>query len=245
MTDTTLEHDASTNNPPEPTTLEQVREEVSLLDIEAAAWFDGAPIENEAQAADVARLLDHARKIKKRAEDARKEEKEPHLQAGKAVDEKWKPLVADLDRIGECAKKAQTDWLIKLDKVKREQEAEARRKADEAAAEARRLASATDGSLDAAKARDAAIEEAKKAEREAARAESATANAKGEGMARAVGLRTVYLPKVVDRRLLLNHIAVTDPDALTAFVEDWAAKSVRAGKRSIPGVEVVEERRAA
>jgi hypothetical protein len=64
-------------------------------------------------------------------------------------------------------------------------------------------------------------------------------------MARAVSLRTIWRSEVQDRRALLNHIAKTAPDDLTAFVEDWAAKAVRGGARAIPGVRVYEERCAA
>jgi hypothetical protein len=53
--------DTETEAPPTATTtrpsrhrFEQAKEEISLLDVEASAWFDGAPIENEQQAADVA-----------------------------------------------------------------------------------------------------------------------------------------------------------------------------------------------
>jgi hypothetical protein len=107
------------NNPPEDTPFDHAREAISLLDAEARNWFDGAPIENERQAADVARILDAARKAKQQADNARKAEKEPHAQAAKAVDEKWRPILADADRIAECAKAAQTKWLIKLDAEKR------------------------------------------------------------------------------------------------------------------------------
>lgn len=233
------------NNPPEPTPLEKAKEEISLLTAEAEAWA-GTPIENEQQAADVAKLLDAARKAVKSFESARKEEKEPHLAAGRAVDEAWKPVIADGERVVECTKKAQTAWLVKLDKAKREAEAAARKAAEEAAAEARRLAVEADGSVEAARARDEALEEAKKAERAASRASHEKAGAKAEGMTRSIGLRTVYSARVVDRRLLLNHIATVDPQALITFVEEWAAKQVRAGARGgIPGVEVDEDKVAA
>jgi hypothetical protein len=58
------------NNPPEPTPIEAARETISLLDVEASAWFDGTPIENERQAEDVARLLDAARKAEKQFDAA-------------------------------------------------------------------------------------------------------------------------------------------------------------------------------
>lgn len=233
------------NNPPPPEPIEEARELVSLLDVEASNWFDGTPIENQAQADEVARLIDAARKAKQQFDANRKAEKKPHDEAAKAVDAKWKPVIADADRILEIAKAAQTPWLLKLDAEKRALEEATRKVAEEAAAEARRLAEQSDGSLAAAKARDAAIEEAKRTEAVAQAAANEKAAAKGAGMARAVSLRTIWRSLVEDRRALLNHIAKHDPDALTAFVEDWAAKAVRSGAREIPGVKVYEEKVAA
>lgn len=233
------------NNPPAPTPIEAAREEISLLDVEAANWFDGTPIENQAQADDVARLLDAARKAEKRFDAERKVEKKPHDDAAKAVDAKWKPVIADASRIVEIAKAAQTPWLIKLDNEKRALEEATRKAAEEAAAEARRLAEQADGSLAAAKARDAAIEDAKAAEKVAQIAANEKASAKGAGMARAVSLRTTYRAEVQDRRALLNHIAKTHPADLSAFLDEWAARAVRGGARELPGVEVFQERAAA
>lgn len=233
------------NNPPEPTPIEEARELVSLLDVEASAWFDGEPIKNQKQADEVARLIDAARKAKQQFDKDRKAEKQPHDEAAKAVDAKWKPVIADAERILEIAKAAQTPWLIKLDEEKRAAEEKARKEAEAKAAEARRLAEEADGSLAAAKARDAAIEEAKRAEWKAQQAHNDKAGAKGAGMARTVSLRTTWRSLVEDRRAILNHIAKTDPESLTAFVEDWAAKAVRKGARELPGVNIYEERAAA
>jgi colicin import membrane protein len=233
------------NNPPPPTPLEAAKELISLLDVEASAWFDGEPIKNQKQADEVARLIDAARKAKQQFDSDRKAEKKPHDEAAKAVDAKWRPVIADAERILEIAKAAQTPWLIQLEDEKRAREEAARKVAEEKAAEARRLAQEVDGSLAAAKARDAAIEEAKRADAAAAYLAQDKAAAKGAGMARAVSLRTTWRSLVEDRRAILNHIAKTDPDSLTAFVEDWAAKKVRAGARELPGVKIYEEKMAA
>lgn len=233
------------NNPPPPTPLEEARELLSLLDLEASAWFDGKPIENQAQADDVAKLIDAGRKAEKQFDAARKAEKDPHDKAAKAVDAAWKPVITDAKRIVEIGKGAQTPWLMRLEAEKRAKEEAARKEAETAAEEARRLAAEADGSLAAAKARDAAIEEARRAEAVALRAATDKAGAKGSGMARTISLRTTYRSQVTERRALLNHIAVTDPESLTAFIEEWAAKAVRAGARELPGVHIYEEKAAA
>ena len=86
------------NNPPEPTSIETARETLSGIETEASAWFDGADIESDAQADEVSRIIDSARKAKTRFEADRKVEKQPHLDAGKAVDDAWKPLTTAADR---------------------------------------------------------------------------------------------------------------------------------------------------
>lgn len=233
------------NNPPAPTPIEAARELIADLDGEAALWFDGTPIANEGQAADVARLLDAARKARLRFDADRKAEKKPHDDAAKAVDATWKPMIADAERIEKVAKAASTEWLVEQDRVKRERERLAREASELAAEEARRLAEVNDGTLAAAKARDAAIEEAQAKAKLVAIAESAKAQAKGFGMAKAVSLRTTWRADVTDRRALLNHIARTQPDDLGAWLADWAAGAVRSGARELPGVNVWAERAAA
>lgn len=233
------------NNPPEPTPLEAARETISLLDVEASNWFDGTPIENQAQADDVARLIDAGRKAKQKFDADRKVEKAPHDQAAKAVDAAWKPVIADADRIVEIGKAVQTPWLIKMDAEKRALEEATRKVAEEAAAEALRLSAQSDGSLAAAKARDAAVEEAKRTELVAQQAANEKAGAKGAGMARAVTLRTTWRSEVKDRRALLNHIAKNHPEDLSAFLDDWAARAVRGGNHELPGVEAWAEKAAA
>jgi hypothetical protein len=233
------------NNPPEPTPLETAREVLADLTLEANNWIDGQDIANAEQAKAVAKLMDDARKAKTRFDNERKAEKAPHDQAAKAVDAAWKPVIADADRIVEVSKAAQTVWLIKQDEEKRALEAATRKVAEEAAAEAKRLAEQSDGSLAAAKARDAAIEEAKRCEQVAHLAATAKAGAKGEGMTRAVSLRTTWRAEVKDRRALLNHIAKNHPDDLSAFLDDWAARAVRNGNHELPGVEAWAEKAAA
>lgn len=233
------------NQPPPLTPLEAARETISLLDCEAANWFDGAPIANAKQADDVARLLDAARKAKQQFDSERKAEKKPHDDAAKAVDAMWKPVIADAERILDIAKAAQTPWLIKLDTEKRALEEATRKEAEAKAAEARRLSEEADGSLAAAKVRDAALADAESAAKVAAAASREKVGAKGAGMARAVSLRTVWRSEVEDRRALLNHIAVTDPAALTEFVAAWAEKQVRVGRREVPGVRIWSDKVAA
>lgn len=227
--------------------LPAIKAKIDDLETEAKAWFDGEDIANEAQAEDVSRILDDARKLAKEADNARKVEKEPHLEAGRMVDARWKPLTTNAERIEQVAKAVLTPWLKAKAKEKEEAEAAARRAAEAAAEDARRAAEAARESttLDDAKARDEAIERAEEAQRQAAAIARETAGVKGQGMARAVALRTTWKSEITDRRALLNHVAVADPDALVAFLEEWAARAVRAGARDLPGVRAYPEQVAA
>jgi hypothetical protein len=233
------------NNPPEPTPFEAARETLADIETEAKAWFDGADIENDAQADEVSRIIDAARKTKAAIEAAHKADKQPFLDGGRAVDATYKPLKDDVERIIQVAKGVLTPWLLAKEAEKREAERVEREKAEAAAAEAARLAAEADGSLSAAKARDAAIEEARAAEARAAAAERDKAGAKGAGMARTVTLRTTWRSHVEDRRALLNHIARTRPNDLSEWLDQWAAAAVRTGARELPGVHIYEEKVAA
>jgi len=93
-----------------------------------------------------------ARKAQKAADDARSAAKKPHLDAGKAVDAEWKPLIDAAQRIVDACKKALTPWNIKEADRKAEEarkaaaEAEAERQAE---VEASRAAAATGALSDA------------------------------------------------------------------------------------------------
>ena len=233
------------NNPPEPSAIEAAHALLADLELEAANWFDGAEVENQGQADEVSRIIDAARKAGSKFEADRKAEKQPHLDAGRAVDEAWKPLTAGAERVAKIGKAALTPFLVEQDRIKREAEAEARRKADEAAAEARAAAQAAETTFAGAIARDEAIERAEAAQAEAAALARQKANAKGAGMARAVSLRSTWRGEIADRKALLTHVAVTRPEELTAFLQAWMEQAIRGGARALPGVKIWEEREAA
>jgi hypothetical protein len=233
------------NNPPEPTPIDAAKDTLADLTLEAQNWFDGAEVENQAQADEVSRIIDAARKAGKAFDGERKTAKQPHMDAAKAVDAEWKPLIDGAERVATVGKAALTPFLMAQEAEKRAREAEARRVAEEAAAVARKAAQEAQNTFAGAVARDEAIERAEAAQAEADAAARAKANAKGQGVARALSLRTTYRATVTDRRALLNHVALTRPDDLTSFLEQWAATAVRTGTRSLPGVEIHEEKVAA
>lgn len=178
----------------------------------------------------------------------RKTQKQPHLDAGKAVDDRFKPLLARLDTAKGVLNPRLTTY---MQAKKAREDAEARRLAEEAerkrkeAEEAAAAAEAAEGdSIVDDRIRAQELEQdaatAKKVADQAARAPT---RVRGDYSKRAAGLRTTYKGRI------------TDPDAVwrqykhNAGVRDALQKAVnadiRAGKRGIYGVEVYAEQTAA
>ncbi len=237
------------NNPPL-TPFEAINTHVSDLMMEARHWCDGAAIENQAQADEVARLMNDFREAHTAADEARKKENEP-FDAGKAqVQAKYAPLIADTKAQRgvtvialEALKKTLSPWLIKLDNEKRAIAEAAAKEAEakaQAAAEAMRAASGTD--LEAQERAEALVAEASAAQTATTRAANDKAQAQGGG--RATGLRSYFTPEMVDAKAALKHYMATNPQAIKDFLLSLAKSDVAAGKRTIPGFTVNEEKRA-
>ena len=212
-----------------------------LLD-EARNHLDGAGVNSDGEAEAVSKLLDMIRTAAKDAEAARKAEKQPHLDAGKAVDEAWRPILAST----ETAKKACTAALQPfLTRKAAEQEAAAkaaRAEADaraKAAADAMRKADAAN--LAEREAAEALISKAKAAQTAATRAEQARPQATGG--ARATTLRTYYSAEIEDERAAVAHYWATHREDFTALVQQLADTDVRQGRHSIPGIRIMSEQR--
>ena len=216
---------------------------LALEDAYATAkdFLDGSELETKGQADAVGRIISEVKKIKKDAETARKAEKEPHLEAGRAVDAKWKPLADRADTIIKAAQAPLTAYLNKLAAQQAEEQRKAREEADRKAQEAIEAQRASAGNVEAIEKAETLQREADLAAKEAAKASKAKAHV--AGVDRAVGLRTYKVVTVTDRRAALNWIAKHNPEALTAFVEDYARR--HAPTRPMDGVTVNEERRVA
>jgi len=230
------------NQPPEPTALEAFQAHMEDLRTEAGNWLDGSPVENQAQADEVSRLMDAHRKATKDADAARAEEKKPHLEAGKAIDAKWKPLIDGANLTVDACKKTLAPWLMKLDAEKRATADAARAEAEakaQAAAEAMRAAAPTD--LAAREEAEALVDAARAAERAASKAEGD--RAQSHGGSRATSLRSYYSPVLMDGVIAARHYWDRNREACEAFFLALAKTDVQNGARSIPGFDVIEEKR--
>lgn len=209
---------------------------------EAAHFIDGAPVETQGQADALAKIITDAKQIRKDADAARVEEKRPHDDAGKAVQEKWKPVLTRVDDVIAAVQKPLTGWL-------QAQEVQARRIADEAQAEADRLAAEaiaavkTSGSLEDLTATRELQDAAVKAGKIAKQAGKAKSHAQGGG--RAIGLRTYWDAEMTDSAAALRWARETHPDDLKEFLRELAGKAVNAGAREIPGFTITNQRKVA
>lgn len=208
---------------------------------QAQQFLDGEPIETEAQAEDVSRLLNMLRKTSNDADEARKVEKKPHDDAAKAVQARWKPMLDRIDLAASTAKKVLTPFLTK-------KEAAQRAAAEAAQQEAQRLADAAAQAAEQANPNDLAGQATVEILRENAAAASKTAarldkgKAQARGGERAIGLRSKWTATLTDPAAALKHYRERDPDGLKEWLIERAEVDVRCGKREIPGFTIKEER---
>jgi len=225
------------NQPPIHESLMMELEDVHL---EASNFLDGGEVENEKQAEAIGLFVKKARELKKKAEEARVSEKEPHLEAGRAIDAKFKPVTTRADLIVKAAQAPLTRWLEKLEVQKREEAERIRREAEEAqrrAAEAQREAERA-GNLEALEDAQREQDSADLLAKTAKRAEKEKANVGGGG-GRSIGLRSRTVAEVEDYKALLSYVMRTDPEPLREWLRDYAQKAVPA---QLDGVKLKTER---
>lgn len=241
---------AGHNNPPvvDPEIVDKF-EKLALEFADAAGDFlDKKVIETEEDAQLANDLIAGARQNFKAANEARAAAKKPHDDAGRAVQETFKPL---LDKFELTGKKVKAMLTVYLEKKEAEQRAEARRlqeaadrKAKEAAEAAARAAARNDvaGEVDAA----AAAKEAEKAQKDAERAAKAKTQVdSASGGTKAVGLRTIRVAKIKNINVVFMHYS--HRPEVRELLERLATADVRAkdvDETQIPGIEIVESKSA-
>ena len=223
------------NNPPlDP--FEAISADILDLFELAESALTGGPISTQEQADQIEQLAADCLKAWQAAEVARKEEKRPHDEAAKAVQAKWTPLTEKADLAKKTALKALTPWKLELQRKKDEAASKARAEAEALAEAARKAAQEAAASADLSARAEAEIllKEADKATKTANRIDRTP-----------TGLRTYWHAEITDRRAALNHYLKTAPDEFVATIQRLADQDVRAGVRNIPGINAIEERKAA
>lgn len=190
----------------------------------------GGKVETDEQEAALDGLLDDFRKARKEADAERAAEKKPHDDAAAAIQTKWKPLLTKCDAATAEIKGLLTPYRTARQAAKDE----AARKAREEAEAAQKAAQATLQQSEDLEARFAAEEQLKQASKLAAVANKIDRSA--------TGLRTYQIADVTDYPMLLKHVKAHDPDALRAWLDEYARKALPS---QLPGVTIRTEKRAA
>lgn len=250
------------NNPPEETPAVPVPMNWNAIKLHLDDLLDlvrgvtGVEIKDQANADQVGKLLRDLQDGAKLADQARTSEKAPLDEAIKEIQDRYNEYIAPLKNKSpglvskaELALKNQIGaWLKKLDDERVARENAAREAAEKAAAEARAAhqAAAVSDDLDQIEAAEELIAASEQANRELRQAEKAKPQVRTEGY-RAIGLRSTWRAQRIEGEggKALSHYAKTQPARVIAFIEQLAAEDVKAGIRSIPGFNIIEEKVAA
>lgn len=185
------------NNPPEQTPIDRANDLVGT----ANKWIAERPeITDDDMAGKAQGFIEQLRASQTATDAARAAEKKPHMDAAKAVDDRYRDPLAKLDLALRAMRTKLTAWLQekqrKADELKRQQEAEARRLREEAEAAARAAAEKT-APVEAQLEAQRKIEQAAAAEKLAAKAPE-VARVRGDFSTRATGLRTYWHARLAD-----------------------------------------------
>lgn len=206
-------------------------EEINDAVAQAREWIGKTKITDKTIADEAAnrraRLLD----LGKKADKERDEKKRPHLEAGRAIDGEYKPLVEAATSAANAIRDALTQWM-RVEETRQRAEAEARRKAEE-----ERVAKERAEYLAA----NPIAEFTEEPPLPLAPVEAPKVQAGGQAGRRA-GLRTVVRYEIEDYAAALAH--VKDHKDVIAAVEKACFAMAKAGA-GVPGVKRIEERVAA
>lgn len=226
---------------------------------EARNWADGVAIENDAQAAEVARLIRNLQKAGNLLDGARMAEKQPLDDQIAEIQERYNAYIAGLKgkhskpgtitRALSALNTLAGRWMLAKEAERRKQEeaaqAEAKRLADEARAAQASLDAADLGAVEAV---FIAMGQAMEAKRDAERLGKQTVTLKASDGSRALGFRTSYRAEVTDPRAALLHYWSANADtraALVTTLTQLAQQDVNRKVMTIPGVTIHEQRAVA
>ncbi|MBY5657140.1 hypothetical protein [Rhizobium leguminosarum] len=218
---------------------------------EQAEAFMKKPITTQAEADRAAIWSKRLSTIVKKATDLHKVEKQPHLDAGRNVDNKWRELKEEPDAISKKLKRHMDAFLQEEARKERERQAAARaeadriqREADAARVAAEKAAAKNDNDAAAIAAQNNAIAEAERLAQQAAAAErdAQARNASAGRTGAKVSLRTFVFAEVTDFDALL--MALKDRPEIKEVVDTLANRAARSGVE-LAGMAIRSEQRAA
>lgn len=252
------------NRAPPDDSLEALQEAIDDLGREAERLIKAGAAKTEDaanQAADVANKLGE---LREKADKARKAEKQPHWDAGCAVDDKWRPIITAADiytRLKEIvctpflrAEKAKKDARVAEERRKAGEIAAAARAADEAARKAVEAAEKMAGGEHDREAAEAAQVAQAEAARQAEAAHEAEQRVRDVASApvtvgtrgRSVGLRGTTIATIVDRAAVFAFFDGQEStrDLITELLQKMVNAAVKA-KITVPGVKTDKDAKAA
>jgi len=222
---------------------DEIALEIEDLYGEARNWCDGEALASEDQHEAVSTLYDALHEAGKKAEALRVEEVKPLDEAKAAIQAKYHPLIGNTKSgkgkvvLGKDALGALlAAWRAEVARQKEAAALKARIEAEEERRKAEEAIRASAGDLEARERAEEQLALAKEAD--------AFANRQEKRATTGNGLRTVYRAELNDLNAAIKHYWSTDRAEFEGLVCDLAARDVRAGKRSIPGFTVIEEKRA-
>lgn len=230
--------DLGHNNPPSP--IDAMKEKLALYKEGAEAF---GPV-TDANAQEYRDHIGYGVKLAKEIDGQREAEKKPHLEAGRAVDAAYKPLLEAVEATQKKLKAPLQAFIVEREKeAKRiaDEKAAALRAAEEAAAKAAEpeddpFLAATAPVIDVKQ----AFVDAKVAEGQALAAGRVTSAAGGFN---ATSLRTKRSAKVTDwSKLAAHYIANGELRACLQKLADADIRHAKGAAIDIPGVEIMEER---
>lgn len=222
--------DIGGNNPPADVAFSlHVDELFSLL----SDTLSGGEVDSDEKEAAIDEIMDDFRKASKDADKERATEKKPHLDAGKAVDAKWKPITDKADRGVAACKEALTPYRVAKQRAKDEAARKAREEAEERERQAREAIQQSND-LETRFAAEQEFETAKKL--------NAAANKIDRS---ATGLRTHWEAEITDKTAALRFYLNQQPDEFLALIQRLADADARGARPARPGVTYHERKKAA
>jgi hypothetical protein len=206
---------------------------------EVAAELLAKPVTDQQHADQIAVLTKRLTGIKSKATNLHKVEKQPFLDGGREVDDKYRDLKEEPETLTKKLKRHLDAYLLELQRQEQERQRKAREEADRKQREAAEAAAAASAANDDGAQKEALrkADEAAQAEREA-QARNASAGRTGAKVA----LRTYTFATITDFDTLL--MALKDRPEIRECVEALANRAAKSGVE-LPGMAISQEQRAA
>lgn len=229
------------NNGPPP--FEVISGEIADLFQTAKDFCDGEPIGSQAMHDEIEKLHDMLAEAGKRADALRVAEKKPLDDQITEIQTRYNTLIGDTKTVkGKVVLGKQacvsllTPWRVKVQAEKAEEARLAREEADRLAAAATAALRASSGNLEAREVAESLVQEAKKVERFAKKADKVATTK--------TGLHTSWVAELVDLEAALDWAFSKDKAAFEALAIGLANTAARGGARSVPGFKITEVKEA-